>query len=263
MRVSEVYRQITIYYAPPPDRTWSFRASSGEPLQEHRSAFQARLAINELLDGSSEVTPRRASAWRPRASSASSTRSRGPSATLPRPFRTQGPGDIARLLGAESERRIAVILPAKQRVVELRAFQRHENRWKGDLPANFRVVPNKVALEVNGRATYPEFAIVQRLERAGWRAVWCKNWHGRAFWADIGVVAVVPDDVLRTFNAISNKAGGAGAWDILGWTGERVVFVESKQRGSDKLTTNQLRWLEAALDAGISIDAFGVYEYVI
>jgi hypothetical protein len=39
------------------------------------------------------------------------------------------------------------------------------------------------------------------------------------------------------------------------------MFIESKQYGSDKLRPNQLRWLETALDAGVPIDSFAVFEY--
>lgn len=57
--VSEYFRGFTIYFTPSPEREWSFRARPGEKLQSYRSAFQARRAINELLDGISEAVPRR------------------------------------------------------------------------------------------------------------------------------------------------------------------------------------------------------------
>src|SRR5687767_3427486 len=57
--ISEVYRGFTIFYTPPPERVWSFRPQPDAKLQSYRSAFQARRAINELLDGASESTPRR------------------------------------------------------------------------------------------------------------------------------------------------------------------------------------------------------------
>jgi hypothetical protein len=57
--ITEVYRGFTIIYSPPPEREWSFRPEPGAKLQSYKSAFQARRAINELLDGESEVTPRR------------------------------------------------------------------------------------------------------------------------------------------------------------------------------------------------------------
>lgn len=169
-------------------------------------------------------------------------------------------GEVARLLGAETEREITVTLPSSGRRVAIRTYQRREQRFAGTLPANFRTVPNKVAVDLDGAAVYPEFAIVRRLEVAGWEAAWRKNWQGAAFWADIGTLAHVPDDVLGVFDSVARKAG-AGAWDILAWKDGRVLFIESKQYGSDRLTPNQLRWLETALDAGIAIASFAVFEY--
>jgi hypothetical protein len=169
--------------------------------------------------------------------------------------------EVSRLLDADSSRSVTVLLPSSGRNVVVRTYQRREKRFVGDLPANFGTVPNKVAVELDGLAVYPEFAIVRRLESAGWRAVWRKNWHGAAFWKDIDVVADLPSNVLLTFEAIAGIAG-AGAWDILAWKGDRILYIESKQYGSDNLTLNQRRWLETALDQGVPIEAFAIYEYV-
>ena len=143
----------------------------------------------------------------------------------------------------------------------MRAYKRRDARFIGQLPANFRTIPNKVAIDLAGAALYPEFAIIRRLKSAGWQAAWRKNWHGAAFWIDIGVIADVPPAVLSAFDAVSRVAG-AGAWDILAWHGDRVLFIESKQFGRDKLTPNQLRWLETALGQGFALEAFAIYEYV-
>jgi hypothetical protein len=169
--------------------------------------------------------------------------------------------DVGRLLDAESNRLVEVTLPNSGRRLAVPAYKRRESRFLGELPANFRTVPNKVAVDLAGAALYPEFAIIRRLERAGWQAVWCKNWHGAAFWTDIDVVTDVPPEVLSTFAAVSRVAG-AGAWDILAWRGSRLLFIESKQFGSDKLTANQLRWLETALGQGIALEAFAIFEYI-
>ena len=257
--MTEVYRGFTITYTPPPERVWSFRPWPDAPLESHRSAFQARRAIDVLIDGlATSSTPRRDSA-------ATSLPRKAPppgKPPAPSPSVVQGPptGEIARLLGAEAEREIAVTLPSSGRRVTVRGYRRRETRFAGTLPANFRTVPNKVAVDLDGVAVYPEFAIVRRLEAAGWEAAWRKNWQGAAFWADIGTLAHVPDPVLAVFDSVA-KTAGAGAWDILAWKDGRVLFIESKQSGSDKLTLNQLRWLETALDAGIPIESFAVYEY--
>jgi hypothetical protein len=267
-RISEVYRGYTIYYTPPPERVWSFRPKADAPLQPYRSAFQARRAINEMLDGSSEVWPRRDAVRLPAAPSSKPNPRRDadmrkvPSTPADRAAFTRGPGQgaIGRLLGAETHRQISVTLPMSGRIVAVPAYQRSETRFAGVLPENFRTVPNKVAVDFDGAALYPEFAIVRRLEAAGWGATWRKNWQGAAFWSDIAVTFDPPPKVLALFDRIAAVAG-AGAWDILAWKGNDVLFVESKQYGSDKLTPNQRRWLEVALDQGIPLDAFAIHEY--
>jgi hypothetical protein len=264
--ISEPYRGFTIFYTPPPERVWSFRPRSDAPLESHRSAFQARKAIDILIDGyATSSTPRRDSR------TTSAPRQHRPTAQKrsPPPRETSEPrdipkdapsGDLARLLGAESNRPVTVTLPISQRQVTVTAFQRREQRFLDALPANFRTIPNKVAVDLDGSAVYPEFAMIRRLEAAGWGAAWRKNWHGTAFWSDIGVTCEVPDEVLALFERVSDVAG-AGAWDILAWKEGQVLFIESKEYGSDKLTANQLRWLETALDQGLSIDSFAIHEY--
>jgi hypothetical protein len=262
-RISEIYRGFTIYYTPPPERVWSFRPTSDTALESHRSAFQARRAIDILTDGFATSTPRRDTGVtsKPRASVQEfvpeSRRAARPTRALP-----EGTVDdeIGRLLGAETIRSVDVVLPASGSHVTVRAYQRRERRHVGELPANFRTVPNKVAVEWEGSALYPEFAIVRRLEAAGWGAAWRKNWHGAALWQVIEDVADVTPRVLGTFTEIARDAG-AGAWDILAWNGDRVVFIEAKQYGSDKLTPYQLRWLEVALDRGIPLESIAVFEY--
>jgi hypothetical protein len=165
------------------------------------------------------------------------------------------------MLDAEDVRLVTVQLPASGEERQVRVLRRHERRFVGVLPGNFRVIPNKVAVEYLGEAVYPEFAIIRRLEAQGWEAAWRKNWHGAAFWTDIGAVANVPDIVQARFFAVADLAG-AGAWDVMAWREHRILFVESKQAGSDRLTSNQRRWLEVALELGMSLDSFAVHEYI-
>ena len=262
-RVSETYRGFTIYYTAPPDRTWSFRPTPDAPLQSYRSAFQARRAINEHLDGSSAVWPRKEQTRSQRPTEPASpkpqarTRERLPEANAGSKL-----SELMALLDADSHREIRVRLPGSGRTVSVPAFRRTERRWTGELPANFRTVPNKVPVEFEGKPVYPEFAITGRLAARGWSAVWRKNWQGAAFWSDIGVSASVPDAVAKAFHAVARQIGGSGAWDILAWKGKRILFIESKQYGSDKLTANQLRWLDAALQLGVPLTSFAVYEYI-
>jgi hypothetical protein len=278
--ISEVYRGFTIYYTPPPDRVWSFRPSPNGSLESHRSAFQARRAIDVLIDGYvTTTTPRRdgkvTSGARPRPPGmvqsrpvASSRRRLDPGASgvtaiaVSSPIRGVPSAEMARLLQANDTRPIVTILPISNEAREIRGFVRREQRFAGTLPSNFRTIPNKVAVDYFGKGLYPEFAIVRRLERAGWSAAWRVNWHGAAFWTDIGKTGTLPNWVQDQFSAIAGIAG-AGAWDVLAWKGDQLAFIESKQYRSDRLTLNQRRWLEVALGMGIPIDSFAVFEYIV
>jgi hypothetical protein len=58
LRTSEVYRGHTIYYSPA-TRTWIVGLRPGTPSDHFASAFQARRAVNLLLDGTSVSWPKR------------------------------------------------------------------------------------------------------------------------------------------------------------------------------------------------------------
>jgi hypothetical protein len=133
------------------------------------------------------------------------------------------------------------------------------------MPLGFGVVPNKPGLNFDRQVLYPEFVLVRLLEKAGWSAAWSKNWHGRAYWRAIGEDVDLPPFIQTVMASLASRVTGkGGAWDIVAWREpDRILFVESKQRGKDALRTNQLEWLEAALESGMHLDSFAVAEYVI
>ena len=60
---------------------------------------------------------------------------------------------------------------------------------------------------------------------------------------------------LRTIAAANGGTYG-GCWDVVAWTrdaagGHRLVFAESKRKGSDRIRPTQLRWHQAALACDI------------
>jgi len=105
--------------------------------------------------------------------------------------------------------------------------------------------------------------VVRLLERSGWGAAWRVNWgRHRAFWRDVLDVVELPAGPATLFARIEARAAmRGGAWDVFGWRGDDVLFIESKQRGNDRLRDNQLAWRLAALDVGVLADAFAVVEY--
>ncbi|MGH8512379.1 MAG: hypothetical protein ACREV8_00200 [Gammaproteobacteria bacterium] len=135
-------------------------------------------------------------------------------------------------------------------------------RWRNDRPEALKTVPNKITLEFEGNPTWHEFVVLRLLERAGWRGVWAKNWGGRAYWTDPGVVRALPDRTTQLIQELGREAdvGSGGCWDVIAWREQCFLFVESKQRGKDALRTNQLAWLQAGMTHD-RVD-FAIAEYV-
>ena len=153
-------------------------------------------------------------------------------------------------------------LPTGQ-TVEIATVLRSERLWTGQVPASFSSVPNKPALEFGSQPTWAEFVLLRLLENDGWQGVWVKNWGGRAFWRDIREPIELPIAAHALFRRIEIRTAGhgGGCWDILTWRGDDMLFIESKQRGRDRLRSTQLAWLQSALAEGVRLSAFTIAEW--
>ena len=49
-----------------------------------------------------------------------------------------------------------------------------------------------------------------------------------------------------------NGGRASGAFDVMAWRDEQVIFVECAEPGEHTCTKNQHRWIDAALVAGVS-----------
>lgn len=171
----------------------------------------------------------------------------------------------ASVFGAEVRPPTLVTLPGHMQPVAVPTIFRNERRWSGELPESHRAVPNKPAIDYQGRPLYPESVWLRLLEQAGWTGVWVKYWGGRAFWTNIHAPLEVPKAQADIFEEIETLTGmtKGGCWDNFAWQGDDVAFVESKQRGHDKIRPAQALWLEKALALGLDVSSFLIAEYTI
>jgi hypothetical protein len=174
--------------------------------------------------------------------------------------------ELAQLLDADL-RPAVKITTAAGRTVEVARYLRHEVRLPSPVQRTSRCwAPNKPAIDFAGQATFAELVVVGLLKRAGWDARWIKNWGtGIEPCVAPGHRLPIPDHVVRRTQPIHSSLPhlkGAGAWDVLGWRGDELLFIESKQfRSSDRLNANQVAWLEAACQLGFPGSSFAIVEY--
>lgn len=136
-----------------------------------------------------------------------------------------------------------------------------------DLPRPSDTKGGKLLVEVAGKATFGELAILRAFQAHGWDGRWIDNYplpptFRLDYWSTTGgklpraeANVALPPEVDRTYRAICERAGdprGGGAWDVIAWRGDEMVFVEAKRRkSSDWIKDQQIRWLEAARDLGV------------
>lgn len=138
----------------------------------------------------------------------------------------------------------------------------------------------KALLDVVGRPLFAELAVYELFRLSGWEARWIETYGASATnprcyttWQPSlpaterasqphQLVAACPSlpPVLHRV-AAANGHSFAGCWDVLGWYGGTVLFVELKRRGKDRLRATQPRWLAAGLRAGLRTESFLLVEW--
>jgi hypothetical protein len=158
-----------------------------------------------------------------------------------------------------------VELPKAKRLVRVRTMLRREQQWAGPVPTSFSSVPNKPVLELDGQPIWAEFILLRLLEGDGWNGAWVKNWGGRAFWRNpVEVTELSPSASALLHRIEANRSyHHGGCWDIFAWRGDEFIFIESKQRGRDRLRPTQRAWIEASLDEGVPLSSFVIVEWLV
>lgn len=134
---------------------------------------------------------------------------------------------------------------------------------------------NKPLVNVHGAGMFVELALVQYFLEQGWDARWVVT-YGRSRmnplflteWLDTDcckqihrpVASSYVCDVLQSVAKVNgNKMGGC--WDVIAWKGDCLLFVEVKREKHDRIRSTQIRWLNSALECGLTCDQFMLLEW--
>jgi hypothetical protein len=135
-------------------------------------------------------------------------------------------------------------------------------RWRGaPLADTYR---GKLLLDFQGRPAFAELVILWTLMAAGWQGVWNDTFghcSRQGYWESprLKTPPQPAHDLLQTIRARAGTRGGA--WDVVCWRDEAILFAEAKQQGKDRFQATQIRWLGAALACGLPLDAFLIVEW--
>lgn len=101
---------------------------------------------------------------------------------------------------------------------------------------------------------------------AGWvgrRVEIYGHWRKPRFWtywrtgkARVQQDVPIPPWVNERLQQIADAKGGShgGCPDLVLWQANRLLFVESKRRGKDRMRPTPVRWLQAALQCGVRME---------
>jgi hypothetical protein len=132
---------------------------------------------------------------------------------------------------------------------------------EGALPATYT---SKPLVTFGGDAMFGELALLRWLEVDGWQGVWLDTVHGRKSWRDMPTRATpvaLPSKAHALYDRIVTQKGGraSGTFDVMAWRGSQTIFVEYLGPG-EALGKHASRWIEAALDSGVSANDLLIVE---
>ena len=116
-----------------------------------------------------------------------------------------------------------------------------------------------------GRALFPEIALLALFKKAGWKGVWFDPVHRRTYDKMPNVSKGAGLDtrvagVLAKVNAAAAAARRASCWDLVLWDGRTVLFVDVAP-GPASPGHARMAWLDAAIRAGLSPGQFLVVRW--
>jgi hypothetical protein len=146
-------------------------------------------------------------------------------------------------------------------------------KWRGAAPQY--TFGGKPIIDYNGKPMFAELAILEEATKGGWSARWVETYgtHGRVpYYFTSWLDAHLKQQIVKPLNdpkiehllaniSVANGDSYDGCWDVLARSTEKVLFIESKHRGRDRIRDTQIKWLSSAIRLGLSKDNFLIAEW--
>jgi hypothetical protein len=117
---------------------------------------------------------------------------------------------------------------------------------------------------LEGRALFPEIALLALFQKAGWKGVWCDSVHRRHYdkMPNVSKGAGLDTRIAGLLARINAAAAGrrTACWDLVLWDRRTVLFVDAVPSATGPGNA-RVAWLDAATRAGVSLGQFLVVEW--
>jgi len=117
---------------------------------------------------------------------------------------------------------------------------------------------------LDGRALFPEIALLVLFQKAGWKGVWVDGAHRRYFdkMPNVSKGAGLDTRIVSLLARVNAAAAGrrTSCWDLVLWDRKTVLFVDVVP-GPVAPGHARVAWLDAAIRTGVSLGQFLVVEW--
>lgn len=152
-----------------------------------------------------------------------------------------------------------LLLPNGQTVQVAKKLQKLP-LWRGSPISD--TYGGKAVLDCDGEPLFAELTVLRSLEKEGWSGVWVDSFRRKFRQALPPSQCDLPAGPKALFDRIATFNGTAqGCWDVFVWKPGEFIFAECKRCRRDRIRKSQLRWLEAALACGLTLDDFVIFEW--
>jgi hypothetical protein len=132
--------------------------------------------------------------------------------------------------------------------------------WKGQsIPDTYG---GKAVLDCHGEPLFAELAILRLIQTQGWQGVWADTYRQKFRQFMPPRSCGLPEHAQAFLDRVNvRRKWPAGCPDVLAWGEGQYLFVEAKQKRKDRIRKTQLVWLESALNSGLPLECFLIFEW--